>query len=92
MAKGSVGLITPDCYVQERGKMKEFNEWLQVGIENKWVSPSFCETHDGVPLSYDEEEEAEEHGEYPCVHVLRLFESPELFTEVKERNPQIFGS
>lgn len=72
--------------------MQDFNEWLKTGIENKWVSPSFCETHDGVPLSYDEEEEAEEHGEYPCVHVLRLFESQELFTEVLKRNPQIFGS
>jgi hypothetical protein len=52
-----------------------FDEWLKFGIENDWVGPSVCYTHDGLPTSEIEDEEWQEND--PCIHVLRLYESVE---------------
>jgi len=52
-----------------------FQEWLQIGIDNDWCGPTICETHDGLPLSSEEEELFWESD--PCIHILRLYDSPE---------------
>ena len=50
----------------------DFNEWLQVGLDQKWISEPVCATHDGVPDTEEEYKEWEE-GHDPCQHVLRLW-------------------
>lgn len=48
-------------------------EWISMGISRGWCSPTYCTTHDGPPLS--EEEDAEfVDGADPCVHAVRLYE------------------
>jgi len=52
-----------------------FDEWLRVGVRRGWVSPDYCITHDGTPLTVEEEARAEgdECGlEDACMHGLRL--------------------
>jgi len=46
-------------------------EWLHHGITKGWCSAPFCDTHDGVPLS-EEEQAAWDDGEDPCIHAVRL--------------------
>ncbi len=62
--------------------MNDFDEWLAIGKANKWVSDSVCSTHDSIPVTPDEDAEFEEGD--PCIHVLRLFESPEDYDAVYE--------
>ena len=49
-----------------------FEEWHKLGMEKGWVGPAICETHDGIPLTADEEDEFEEGD--PCIHILRLYD------------------
>lgn len=57
-------------------EINDFDSWISFGMEQGWCGPPLCETHDGIPLTKIEEEEFEE-GHDPCVHVIRLFETPE---------------
>lgn len=52
---------------------QEFGIWLSNGIERGWVTPPYCNTHDGG-YEYMGEEEVEEwdQGGDPCCHVVRL--------------------
>lgn len=50
----------------------DFDSWLKVGLENKWVGPPVCSTHDGLP-STEDEDSAWDEGEDPCIHILRLY-------------------
>ena len=61
-----------------------FEEWLKFGIENDWVGPSVCYTHDGVPTTELEDTNWEEDD--PCVHILRLYESVEVKNAVEENH------
>ena len=61
-----------------------FNEWLELGWRQGWISPPVCYDHDGIPLSEAEELEIEEYGEV-CVHILRLYES-DLHRRQVEKN------
>ena len=49
----------------------DFNEWLKIGMENSWCGPAVCETHDGLPMSEEENEEFWESD--PCIHIIRLY-------------------
>jgi hypothetical protein len=60
-----------------------FDEWIVIGMNSGWCSPPLCETHDGVPQTKAEEEQWEEGGD-PCIHVIRLFDSPEDKAEAEE--------
>ena len=60
-----------------------FNEWLQIGINNRWCGPAICETHDGMPLTEDESEMMW-GGQDPCIHIIRLYESPEHAKGIEE--------
>lgn len=71
-----------------------FDQWLQTGIDNKWIGPPVCSTHDGIPMSEQEENEWEQ-GNDPCHHILRLYEDENTadqinhnFTPYKWRQPQ----
>jgi len=65
------------CCGLEKGKQvisdeTSFDQWITFGIEKGWCGPPVCETHDGVPMSPDEELEFDE-GSDPCLHIVRLF-------------------
>lgn len=51
----------------------DFFEWRDLGIANKWISEPFCDTHDTGYMT-DEEEQAWENGEDPCMVVVRVWE------------------
>ena len=53
-----------------------YNQWIAIGIDNGWCGPAVCSTHDGIPMTIDEEDEFGE-GDDPCVHIVRLYEDTE---------------
>ncbi len=50
----------------------DFDSWLKLGLENHWVGPPVCSTHDGLP-STEDEDNAWDEGDDPCIHILRLY-------------------
>lgn len=50
----------------------EMHDWMQIGIDNGWISPSFCNTHDGDPYMSDEEMQDWEDGGDPCQPVFKI--------------------
>lgn len=61
-------------------KEMDFDEWLAYGVDRKWCLYPVCEIHDGIPMTIDEEAAFEGGGD-PCIHVLRLVETPEAWDE-----------
>jgi len=61
--------------------MADFEEWLRQGFEAGFCSPPVCSMHDGTPMT---EEEAEDEDDDPCLHILRLYESPEQKAAVEK--------
>lgn len=57
---------------KKKKKEFEFYEWVQAGIDNGWVTPPFCHTHDGDPYMTEYEEKAWENGEDPCMSVFKI--------------------
>lgn len=52
---------------------KDFWEWLQIGIDNDWITPTFCQTHDtGFEYMSEEEMQEWEDGGDPCMTVTRV--------------------
>lgn len=49
----------------------DFHEWLTYGIQQGWATPTVCSTHDGIPMT-DQEETQWDNGEDPCIHIIRL--------------------
>ena len=64
----------------------DFDAWLAYGYQQGFCGPAVCETHDGLPTSAVEDSDAEESGEYPCIHILRLYESKDVKAEVEENH------
>jgi len=56
-----------DVYEQE-----QFEDWLKVGIEAKWISVPDCTTHNGFPMR-DWEEDQFEQGYDPCIVATRIW-------------------
>lgn len=56
----------------------EFEEWLKIGREKKWISEPVCETHEGLPMTKEELDAWDEGGD-PCIHALRLYQADEDF-------------
>jgi hypothetical protein len=52
-----------------------FAEWLVLGADMGWCSLPVCSTHDGAPLTQEEEAENDAGGD-PCVPVVRLWGEP----------------
>ena len=48
------------------------DEWVQFGIDKKWITPGFCYTHDGDPYMTEEEEQEWEDGGDPCCFVVKF--------------------
>ena len=63
-----------------------FDEWVEEGISQGWVSPFVCEAHDGVPMSYDEEF-AMQDGDESCIWVMRRYANREEKLAVERFSP-----
>lgn len=50
-----------------------FDEWVRIGIDHQWAIPVVCATHDGTPMT-PEEEALWEQGDGPCMHIIRVCE------------------
>jgi hypothetical protein len=62
-----------------------FALWRDIGLINGFVSPPVCHTHDGLPMSAEEDEMFEE-GDDPCLHIMRLYESVEHKQAIEENH------
>lgn len=80
----------------ENGMMDDMNEldfdtWLAMGMEQGWVGPPVCETHDGFPMSDEEWAIADVDGEPPCMHMLRLYVDADHKNDVeKAHSPSVW--
>jgi hypothetical protein len=63
----------------------EFDEWLQQGISNGFCGPAICYPHDGLPMS-EQEDEAYDAGDDPCIHIIRLYEDLEIKKAIEENH------
>jgi hypothetical protein len=54
--------------------IKEFDIWLQNGVNRGWITEPFCNTHDGDPYMSEEEIEGWESGGDPCQVVIKIKE------------------
>jgi hypothetical protein len=50
----------------------DFEAWLLVGYEKKWISDVFCDTHEGAPMT-DEEANEWEAGFDPCSFHVKIY-------------------
>lgn len=62
-----------------------FDEWMKIGVTQGFAGAPICSTHDGIPMSLEEEQEFEE-GNDPCIHVVRLYETLEIKASVEENH------
>ena len=54
---------------------KEFEIWLENGIERGWVTEPFCNTHECDPYMNEEEQQVWEEGGDPCQVVIKIKEN-----------------
>lgn len=54
--------------------MEDFNDWLKFGVEKGWVTPGFCNTHEGDPYMSEEEEKEWDEGGDPCMFVIKVLD------------------
>jgi len=54
---------------------KEFEIWLDNGIERGWITEPFCNTHEGDPYMSEEEAQEWEEGGDPCQVVIKIVEN-----------------
>lgn len=62
-----------------------FYEWMKEGISKKYCGPPICYTHDGLPMT-EQEENDWSFGDDPCINIIRLYESVEQADEIIERD------
>jgi hypothetical protein len=51
-------------------------EWIALGYELGYIGPPVCYTHDGIPTTFEEDEEFDEND--PCIHIVRLYEDLDM--------------
>ena len=62
------------------------DEWLNTGITAGYCGPPICQTHDGTPMTADEENEFFE-GYDPCLHIIRLYPDKKTHDAVEANHP-----
>jgi hypothetical protein len=58
----------------EESNWKEFEIWIQNGIDRGWITEPFCNTHEGDPYMTEEESQEWEDGGDPCMVVFKVIE------------------
>ena len=59
-------------------------EWMATGYELGYCGPPVCYTHDGLPTTFEEDEEFEEND--PCLHIVRLYEDLDMKQGVEDNH------
>lgn len=68
----------------------DFEAWLRIGYNNGWVGAPLCDTHDGVPMTEEEDRQFIEGGD-PCIHILRLYDDADHKDQVeKNHSPSVW--
>lgn len=49
-----------------------FEEWLEHGQLEGWISDPHCQTHDGTRMTEEEDEQFND-GDDPCIIVVRIW-------------------
>lgn len=62
-----------------------YDLWLEVGLRRGFIGPPVCSTHDGTPMTEEEDLEFCEGGD-PCIFVIRPYESEEHKKNVEENH------
>ena len=62
-----------------------FDEWMSYGIKKGWCGPPVCHTHDGLPMSEQEDIEFGE-GQDPCIHVVLMYDDIDMKKEIENDN------
>lgn len=62
-----------------------FEEWIAYGIEKGWCGPPVCSTHDGLPMS-EQEDSGFDEGQDPCIHVVRMYEDVDTKQEIENNH------
>lgn len=50
----------------------QFHKWYSDGVTKGWISPMYCETHDGSPLT-DVEMDDLDDGWDICITAVRIY-------------------
>ena len=59
-------------------------KWIEYGIKRGWCGPPVCATHDGIPMTEDEELEMEQYD--PCLTIIRLYDDEMMRDEVEQNH------
>jgi hypothetical protein len=62
-----------EAYASDAKANVDYFDWRDFGISKGWISEPFCDTHDAGPIT-EEEEQAWESGDDPCMFVFRIYE------------------
>jgi hypothetical protein len=62
-----------EVYASDAKANLDYFDWRDFGISKGWISEPFCDTHDAGPIT-EEEEQAWESGDDPCMFVFRIYE------------------
>lgn len=65
-----------------------FEKWAKYGWLKGWCSPPMCATHDGLPTSYQEEEQMFD-GDDICIHIIRLYDDAQHASEIVDANSPV---
>jgi hypothetical protein len=57
---------------KDEADYNEFEIWMDNGIKRGWISPPFCNTHEGDDYMTEEEMQEWEEGGDPCQVVIKL--------------------
>lgn len=68
--------------------MNGFDEWFQIGIDNKWISDVVCDLHDIAPMTDDEIEQID-NGEEVCIPIVRITHGKHLSRMNEPPEPSI---
>lgn len=60
-------------WIEDIEEVSAQRQWLKIGYDKGWISNAFCQTHDGVPWTEEEEAEWEDGGD-PCALCFRFYE------------------
>lgn len=71
--------------IPEVSPPETFEAWLEYGYRRGWCGPPVCDMHDGLPYS-QEEADRWDSGDEPCIHILRLYASPEDKAQVESHH------
>lgn len=74
--------LTYQCVCNE--PHQSLAEWLHYGRGRGWIGPIHCDTHNGIPMS-EEEAEAYDAGEEPCIFVLRFYTHPSQTQQTQQK-------